>query len=83
MYQPPRSLLLQAPVPEWPAAFTNGELLELARTWRGLALECNADKASIEAGVNKAAAAVALTGEGAAEAAGSTPAPAKPWWKLW
>lgn len=44
---PPAALTVQAPVADWPIEATNGELLELARTWRRQALECNGDKAAI------------------------------------
>lgn len=58
---------------------TNGELLALARTWRAQALECNADKAGIEAGAH------GVTPEAPATAGGATAAsaPAKPWWRFW
>ena len=44
---PPASLLLAVKVPEWPGRMTNWELLELARTFRKQALECNEDKVSL------------------------------------
>jgi len=34
-------------IPDWPASLTNAELLGLARTWRELAAQCNADKGGI------------------------------------
>lgn len=46
---PPESLLLEAPVAEWPASTTNWGLLEIARTYRRQLQECQADKAAIRA----------------------------------
>jgi len=70
--RPPASLLLQNPVADWPAAnLTNGELLELSRAWRRQAIECNADKAAIDAWA-------------VGDAKPAEPqAPPAPWWKIW
>lgn len=46
---PPQALLLRAAIPDWPATLTNGELLSLARRWRVLASQCEADRAAIGA----------------------------------
>ena len=75
-FLPARSLLLQAPVAEWPETMTNWDLLQLAKGWRGQLVSCNADKAAIEA---------EAYGNAPAAAEGGTPAPAakKPWWRFW
>jgi hypothetical protein len=69
-YLPSRSLLLPAPVAEWPETLTNSELLALARGWRAQVVACNADKVAIEADAF-----------GATEA--PVAVPAKPWWRFW
>lgn|SRR3990167_1172987 len=72
LYQPPASLLAQQSVPDWPAVMTNGELLTLARNWRRVALECNADKQAIERDVSdKSAVPKASTVD------------TRPWWQFW
>lgn len=60
---------MPTPVADWPAQATNGELIELARTLRRQAMECNADKAAIEAW--------------AKQAEPEKEKPARAWWKLW
>lgn len=84
MYRPQASLLLRQPVPDWPATATNGELLELARVWRGIALACNADKLSIENGAATAATGIEERGQAPSLVTDEKPAPeAKPWWRFW
>lgn len=64
---PPASLLVRPPIADWPTAATNGELLELARTWRRQALECGRDQAAIEDWVKQGREADAARNFGAVE----------------
>jgi hypothetical protein len=70
--------VVPAAIPDWPASFTNGELIDLAKRYKAIAEECNADKDAIakDAGLGP-------DPNPTAEPIKPAPAAGRPWWKFW